>query len=207
MIGGPVEVTGIRVQTSARGGDNRAMSHRFVEPAGREIVEVLVSDWEIECCAPPPVVGETTSWMLQYVACRGAVDPLLDHELTWSVSRWAGAPAVTRLDRGAVTAYWSDDEHRPPPGEVLLRGRTYGTVHGGISPDGFPQLEGRVERVRVLSQEYREVAERRWEGVPGSVTAVDVRESPRWFTTDSSLCRGSQLFGVLLDVRVRTSRA
>lgn len=176
-------------------------AHRFVEPTptGAERVEIVVAGWEIECCAPPPVVGEPTSWMLEFQP--GDAD--LDHEFAWDATRWD--ERVTCLRRGPVTAYWAFGAGSPPaPGTAVLRGRLCGTVHGGISPDGFPACRGRVDRVRVLSQRYREVTERTWEGVPGTVAAVDVAQSPRWFHGGPLDGTTSVPFGVLVDVRIES---
>lgn len=164
-----------------------------------ERVRVCVADWEIECCAPPPVIGEVTEWMLEFAAAPEPPDPLLDEEQLWSVSV---EDRVVRLDRGPVVAYWSFGAPDPPrSGPVRLTGRLHGTVHGGISPDGFPACRARVDRIRLLSQEYREIRARYWEAVPGTITAVDVDESPKWFGNDVTVA-GPSPFGLLLDLAV-----
>jgi hypothetical protein len=65
------------------------MSHRFTGPtptslAGRHLVEVFVADWEVECCAPPPVVGESTTWTLGFSATTDECPSCgLDRDRTW----------------------------------------------------------------------------------------------------------------------------
>ncbi len=157
-------------------------------------VRFWVADWEIECCAPPPVVGGTTAWMLEFEPSGDQPDPLLDEEHEWIVD--AGA----ELRRGRVRAHWGDPAvARPAPGATRLRGRLRGTVHSERGPDDLPQVEGRVDRIRLLRQEYREVQDRYWEPVPGTVTAEDLGESPRWFGSDLP-STAARPFGLLLDV-------
>lgn len=170
-------------------------------PAGPARVQVVVAYWEIESGGQAPVVGGSTAWMLEFVP--GGVDPLLDHESLWSVSR--RDERVTRLDRGPVPAYWAAGAGDPPePGERRLRGRLQGTAHGGISPDGFPHCAGRVDRIRLLTQQYVEYRERHFRGVPGTVTATDITACPTVFA--SGLVDGAhRSFGVLLDLAVPVS--
>ncbi len=44
------------------------MHHRFTEPtpvaSTVDIVTLFIPPWEIECCAPPPQVGEPSTWQL-----------------------------------------------------------------------------------------------------------------------------------------------
>ena len=160
------------------------------------VIEVFVSGWEIECCAPPPVVGEKATFRLDFVAA-GGVYPLAElyRERLWLVTR--RTDGLTQLSDGPAEAMWPDHLGAPPaPGPALLRGYLYGHAHGH-APDDAPLTTGRVRRVRVTGQEYRRVAPRQLEPVAGTLTFTDVRESPRWFAgTDA----GPQQIGVLLDL-------
>lgn len=92
----------------------------------------------------------------------------------------------------------------PEPGEHRLRGRLQGTVHGGISPHGFPPCAGRVDRIRLLTQQYVEYQDRHFRGVPGTVTTTDLAACPTAFP--AGLTDGAyRPFGVLLDVSVPVS--
>jgi hypothetical protein len=157
---------------------------------------VLLAGWEIECCVPPPVVGAVVEWGLEFVPALDPPDPLLDRELVWSVQ--AGPDDVAQLVRGPVVAAWSDAP--PPPGPVRLTGQLVASAHGGSSVEDLPSCRGRVERIRVLRQEYREAGDRTWEPVLGTVEAEDVAEAPRRYGDGDAL--GRQTFGVLLDLRV-----
>jgi hypothetical protein len=107
--------------------------HVFTEPtpaglAARTVVEVFVSAWEIECCAPPPIVGELSSWRLEFVAAGGRYpNAELDRDSTWLATR--RPDGSIQLADGPVTALWA--EHAgPAPGRVALRGYLYGNAHG-----------------------------------------------------------------------------
>ncbi len=160
------------------------------------VIEVFVSGWEIECCAPPPVIGEEAAFRLDFVPAGGEY-PLreLERERLWLVTR--RPDGLTQLADGPVEALWPGHLGSPPaPGPALLRGYLYGNAHGP-APDDAPPATGRVCRVRVAGQEYRRVAPRRLEPVAGTLTLTDVRESPRCFDgTDA----GPQQIGVLLDL-------
>lgn len=159
-------------------------------------VELFVSGWEIECCAPPPVIGASTTWTLQHVA---ATDPFPMHELD-RVRTWRAES--TRLVDGPIVVMPSHDGPPLQPGWHELRGHLSGTRHGPM-PEEFPETTGTVQRVRVVSLRRTLGEPRTWHAVPGTLTMTDVRESPRWFTSD----RGAKTDhtsqeGVLLDIAV-----
>lgn len=165
---------------------------------GRFREQVLLARWEIECCVPPPVVGAVVEWGLEFVPALDPPDPLLDRELVWSVQ--AGPDDVAQLVRGPVVAAWSDAP--PPPGPVRLTGQLVASAHGGSSVEDLPSCRGRVERIRVLRQEYRETSPRTWMPVPGTVSAVEVAESPRRFEGADPDPAGAPSIGVLVDLLV-----
>jgi hypothetical protein len=176
------------------------MPHRFT---GRTHIEVFVSSWEIECCAPPPVIGELTSWALTFI---GPSDtwPELDCDRAWHVERRGRS---TWLVDGRVSARWSTHNGPPPePGHAVARG----SLHGGVHDEG-PQTTGRVQRIRFATSRYRLVEPRTLEPVPGTLTLTDVSEAPSslFFDFDSGgRTTGRQgddqpmSLGVLLDMTV-----
>lgn len=180
--------------------------HQFTEPTpagtvGHIIVEVFVSGWEIECCAPPPVVGECTTWRLGFVPAGGDYPSAeLDRDRSWQVSRRADGATV--LVDGPVAAHWSDHAGPPPgPGRATLRGYLYGNAHGP-APDDPLRTSGRVRRVRVVSQLFTLETGRTLVAVPGTVQLSDVQRSPRRFTHgDGSGTRMET--GVLVEMAVR----
>lgn len=140
------------------------------------VIEVVVDSWEIECCAPPPVVGEQSSWRPLFI-------PSDDHPLA-AERRWTVAPhaPAARLYRAGVTAAWGNVPVAPPePGEHVLRGFVYGAAH--VFPEDLPPLTGRVRRVRVISEEFAAdpAAGQTLRPVPDSLRTREVDASPRSF--------------------------
>jgi hypothetical protein len=161
------------------------------------VIEITVADWEIECCAPPPVVGGTTSW------CLGFRPDDLAPEDVWTVTH---VDRAVLLERDGIVAAWAvADATPPPPGIHRLRGRLTGTRHGGLLPEDLPEVTGRVERIRLVSYEYvADPAEpRALTYVAESRALRDVRESPRWFNPGQPIGPGRMDTGLLLDVAVR----
>lgn len=183
------------------------MPHRFTEPtptslSAGEHVEVFVSSWEIECCAPAPVVGEPTSWVLTFVDLSDPW-PELDGHRGWRVHR---RDRATWLTDGAVSVRWSDHNGPPPePGDRTVRG----SVMGGIHEEG-PKVTGTVQRIRFATSHYRLVEQRALEPVPGTLVLTDVPEAPRSLFFDFDATAGARTtgtdgprsVGVLLDLTV-----
>ena len=152
---------------------------------------VVVSAWEIECCAPPAVVGERTSWRL-------ALEPVATPDLTsldrvpgsvtrllWQVAPWPAAGDGRALYRHGVATYCYEPNDpkaaQLPPGRQMVRGVLFGTRHGGSVHDLFPTVSAIVSRIQVISCEFRQ-QERAATPIPGSTKLVDVQQSPKWFT-------------------------
>jgi hypothetical protein len=167
------------------------MNHPFT-------IELFVASWEIECCAPPPVVGAPTAWRLGF-----SIGATPGHERTWSVTRHE---TWTALTDGPIIAYWIGTDASPPPGIHRLRGALFGTRHGGSCPDDTPETTGTVRRVRVASEEFRLDADRTLRPIPGTLELTDCRCSPRWFSAgEQPIEPGFQdrmQTGVLIEVTV-----
>jgi hypothetical protein len=158
------------------------MHHRFTEPTptDRSTVELFVASWEIECCAPPPAVGESTTWRLGFSVGDDRSTPA--HDRIWSVTRHE---TWTALSAGPVVAYWIRTDAPPPtPGLHRLRGALFGTRHGGFSPDDVPETTGTVRRVRVASEVFRLDADRTLRPIPGTLELSVTQRSPRRFSDD-----------------------
>jgi hypothetical protein len=141
-------------------------------------VELFVASWEIECCAPPPAVGESTTWRLGFSVGDDGSAPA--HDRIWSVTRHE---TWTALSDGPVVASWIGTDPPPPPGIHRLRGTLFGTNHGGSSsPDDVPQTAGTVRRIRLTSEVFRIDADRTLRPVPGTLELTECHRSPRWFS-------------------------
>jgi hypothetical protein len=184
------------------------MSHRFTEPtpasfADRVHVQVFVSSWEIECCAPPPVIGEQTTWTLQFVSASGPYAmPDLQTERAWQVAQRGDR---TFLTNGPINVFWSDFDGAPPtPGRAMLRGHVYGNAHAQSAE--IPAVTGIVQRIRIASQVFAPHGERELRAVPGTLTLTDVNRSPRWFSNGerplTDRVEQAHQIGVLLDLAV-----
>lgn len=161
-----------------------------------QVIEIVIADWEIECCAPPPVIGQRASWKLGFVP---AEDDEFATEQSWMVLRHEDGGIRLRGD-GIEATYNAYRVPPPEPGRHTLRGYLSGTAHA--TPDDLPPARGWVRRVRVVSRELEWEDERervlRW--VPGTARTRDVRESPRWFTRN--LGPGRVDAGVLMDLQL-----
>jgi hypothetical protein len=178
-----------------------AVAPRPAECAGtsrmpRQVVEILISDWEIECCAPAPVLGATSSWRLEFIARPGP----LSREDLWTVSHHDDGQVL--LDRAGVEAAWNHHAApAPSPGIHPLCGHLLGTVHG-IVPETLTPVSGRVQRIRIVSEEFtwQPGAEgRALDRVPATTGLRDVRASPRWFH-HGPIGPGIVDVGVLIDL-------
>lgn len=168
------------------------MSARDFPPAD---LRVIITAWEIECCAPPPVVGELTSWRLIFQPVALPDPQSLDRvpgavsTLQWLVEPWSVDGDRRALYRNGAAAYYhqstaagaADAMTAPPPGRHRLRGELFGSRHGGGDDDLFPVVSARVSRIQLISCELRQQG-RSATPVPGSTTLTDVRQSPKWFT-------------------------
>lgn len=169
----------------------------------RHVIAVMISDWEIECCAPPPVLGAESTWRLEFLADN---DETADNETgdqdIWTVTH--DPRGTVFLERNDIHAMWNNyTTPPPPPGIHTLRGLLHGTAHGGTVPDSLAPVTGRVQRVRLVSCEFEWVPgeERALRSRPGTRTLHEVRESPRGFN-EGPIGAGRQNTGVLIDLAV-----
>ena len=145
----------------------------------RTTVEIMVADWEIECCAPPPVLGGRSQWKLEFIPT--SEQPAREH--LWRATHHPGGGVV--LDRDGIVAVWNCPETpAPSPGIHTLTGYLAGTVHGGVVPEDLAPVGGHVRRIRMASYVFApdEVEPRMFRTVPGSLELREVGECPRWFS-------------------------
>lgn len=116
-----------------------------------DAVLVTIGSWEFQCCAPPVVVGELTTWTLT-LHVDTTLDDALRTSVAWHVDTWpASGGALRRLDRGGLSAL-SIGEPAPLPGRHVVQGRLFGTCHGGSPHDGFPTSTALVRRLWLLGR-------------------------------------------------------
>ena len=153
-------------------------------------LSVFIDSWEIECCAPPPVVGGTTAWRLNFQQVASP-DPESDQRIPgwvtdklWQVETWPANTPPHAVYRNGVAAYCYEldgpDVAALPLGRHVLRGALFGTRHPGTDYDVFPTVSATVARIQVVSREVR-YQDQRATAVPDSTRLVDVRQSPKWF--------------------------
>jgi hypothetical protein len=197
--------------------------HRFTESTptsltDTDVIQVVVDGWEIECCAPPPVVGHPSTWGLRFILAGGdgrAGTSPFDREHDWLATAYYGQAVAydgqaVKLSRHGVAACWEPaggEAFRSGP--IRLRGHLSGTVHG-ILPDEFPKVTGVVLRIELITErEMLDEADgpRRLVKLPGSLRLTDVQASPRWFTRPAPSVAGPEAAtechtGVLLTLAV-----
>ena len=167
---------------------------------------MLMDSWEIECCQPPPGVGDVVAWRLRWLdAPDGPGRMTIPWRTTALRPAGDGEAAGLLLERDGVTAWWPDPvvADLPPVGELLAE------AHVGV-PEEVPATEGTVVAVHVVRHLYRRTA-RGFEPVAGTYTLRAVDRSPRWFDPGrdrSSLGEGGEPSsvraesGVLVDLRI-----
>jgi len=164
----------------------------------RQVITFMIADWEIECCAPPPVLGAESTWKLEFIAD----DDEIAQEHIWTVTH--DPRGVAFLDRDGFQAVWNDYRApAPPPGIHTLRGVLHGTVHDDLVPDDLAAVTGRVQRIRLVSHEFEwdPHEPRTLQICPGTRDLHDIRESPRGFS-DGPSGPGRHDTDLLLDLAV-----
>lgn len=173
-------------------------------------VSVFVASWEIECCWPPPAVGESRDWVLGLVVGEAAVNGVrvwdgVVEPLGAAESGEGPDPAVLHL--GEFDVFWRDCGGRRGPTQVS--GRLFHDFYSSVSTIVAPSV-GTVRGVRVEDRGFVVRADTAmgtaWYPTdePAGYRPVDV--SPKWFkrlgTGDSTPLRDET--GVLVDVEITT---
>jgi hypothetical protein len=169
-------------------------------------VWVFVESWQIECCWPPPAVGESRVWNLGLDVGQAGVDGVRVWDGIVEASTAAdpgGPPAVFRFEDFDVS-WWDRSGHAGP---TSVSGRLFHDVHTDIGDVVAPST-GTVLGVRV---EQREFAVRSDPGGGVSWTPTDepagyrpVQVSPKWFAGEPDTGATSRRIetGVLVDVEI-----
>jgi hypothetical protein len=153
------------------------MPHQFTELTpttlnGRNHIEVSLPLWEIDCCAPIPVVGELASWALTFSSRSAGSLEQFDRDRAWQVEHRG---CSTWLLDGAVSAQWCVRNGPPPePGRAVVRGSLVGTVH-----EAAPRVTGTVQRIRLATEYQRLAGPDTLESVPGTLTVFDVARAAK----------------------------
>lgn len=178
-----VQVIRVRARSRFQSSARIMHMHRFTDPTpasftARTRIDLAIAGWEIECCAPPPVVGQDTTWALKFCPPNSTSSdiPAWMPERDWELTELAGVGPV--VSDGVITASWVGEDPVPPLGRVRTGGCLWGTVHTASAT--LPRYTGRVQQIRVVSHRYIS-DEHGFRAVPGTLTLTDVTESPRWF--------------------------
>jgi hypothetical protein len=168
-------------------------------------VRVVVVGTEIECCMPPPELGDVVSWpLMMFVGPEdGPNEPpdALRDRRRWRVEHWNDGATV--LVDGGLHVYWAPHGSRPPSTESSeVAGHLVATLHHPTPPEALPATTGRVARLWVTYHQYREQGrERRYlEQMRTSATLREVERSPQRF--GDSLEDGARADGMLVELRV-----
>jgi len=190
-------------------------------PNGRNpvVAPVSLSAWQIECCVPPPGVGDDVAWPLSWVSTgpHGADDDGLDHlgahRRMWILRR--RDDDVLLVD-GALVAGCSAAGLAHKTGPVALTGALVAVLHGGGHPPELPTVHGWVRRVWVTSQLFvprDSLSGPRWgcwAPVAGTGAARKVAHSPHRFAGGLARAKPDAArraeTGVLIDLAVDPGR-
>jgi hypothetical protein len=180
---------------------------------------VHVQSWQIECCMDPPSVGDEVTWQLLFTEQGDRDDPvgpgLVELDLVAAClddgtprfgsadpryGTWLGAPGVA----DGLSLYWV--ARRPTAGPVRVTGYIGEDHHAG-APESFPETQGTIRRIRVVTRHMVEAAPKNWQPTAEPVGYEDVTTSPDRFS--STLCAGevgTVQTGILVDLDVRVDR-
>lgn len=153
---------------------------------------VYYASWQMECCGTPFSVGEEVSWPLLLTDADDVLGGGWHAELSELVGPVEELPGdedgsvrVLRDDTGLTVALGGETGAGAVPGDRFRQaGLLSVETHGGE----WPEANGRVRAIRVVTQEYAETppGSRSWEPVrgPGTRRLLSVDECPKWFTDE-----------------------
>ena len=137
---------------------------------------ILMDSWEIECCQPPPAVGDVGSWRLRWVDAPDGPGQRTARWRTTVVSPAADdEPAGLLLAEAGVTAWWPS----PDVATVPTTGALVAQAHAGV-PVEVPPVAGTVLAVHVVQRRYVRTPAG-YVPARGEHTVRAVERSPRWF--------------------------
>lgn len=169
---------------------------------------VSIAAWQIQCCLPPPAVGDEVAWPLMLREDE-SVDPAALLTVTGQARRlptWGGAtlgsqPSLLTLDSAVL--YWEPTTRLA--GEQRVSGHLTVEDHGS-APDDLPLTHGRIVGIRIVGTLYEEVppGAGSWQPArPRDVVHVHVPAVMRWFGEPRTPVAPARLFdSVLVDLEV-----
>lgn len=163
---------------------------------------IFVQDWQIDCCGERFALGSKVSWTLAfrpYDDQLGWPDPMvieLEPALGWAMPDGPGIGQCVTVAPGIEAAILGPARD----GHERLRGTLIEEHHGGV-PQSLTAVTGAVDRIQVVSQEFRRERDVTWMPVAGTVRLRDVDRVPGEFCWDPPAGdRQTHEIGVLADL-------
>ena len=158
--------------------------------------------WQIDCCGGRFALGSKVSWTLAfspYDDQLGWPDPMvieLEPPFAWSVPDDPATGQCVTVAPGIEAAILGP----ALDGQERLRGMLIEEHHGGVPPS-LTAVTGAVDRIQVVSQEFRRERDVTWIPVAGTVRLRDVDRVPDEFCWEPPAGdRQPHEIGVLVDL-------
>jgi hypothetical protein len=167
---------------------------------------VFVEHWQLECCGDAFALGDEVAWTLVLATDRGsAISPEMLVEAAIELGGHAttdgGTTGAIVHVAGEFDAWLAGDP------TVVGAGKARGVLveeHHGDVPAALVPVRGVVRRIRLVTEDFRNVSDRTWEHVAGTATYEDLERSPRGFgsglDSDGPVRRGRT--GLLVDLEL-----
>lgn len=166
---------------------------------------VFVQDWQFECCGEPFAIGDEVAWTLVFVSEPPIttpeemfVDCVVKAESTGTADDGRSGQIVRVGDE--LCAWLQGDDRLAV--EAMTRGMLIEEHHGGVPAD-IARTRGIVRRIRLVTQDYRNVGGVQWEPASARADYMDLPATPAGFRSDLEAAPlGRVQTGLLVDFEV-----
>lgn len=170
---------------------------------------MFVQDWQFECCGDAFAIDDEVAWTLLFLAepagrlpAEMFVEASLRRERMVETDDGTTGQIVCVGDE--MQAWWAGDDPCPES----ARGVLMEEHHGGV-PGDLPASHGVVRRIRLVTQEYRNVGGATWESASTTAEYRELTSTPAGFDPDlepEGSLRRMQI-GLLVDLEIDRSTA